>query len=51
MNKLFDILAVTAICLLLKPINFCYSQADCPHFKIAESVEGERIAYMKPINV
>lgn len=49
MNKLFDILAVTAICLLLKPINFCYSQADCPHFKIAESVEGERIAYMKPI--
>ncbi len=49
MNKLFDILAVTAICLLLKPVNFCYSQADCPHFKIAESVEGERVAYMKPI--
>lgn len=49
MNKLFQFLAIAAICLLLKPVNFCYSQADCPHFKIAENVDGERITYIKPI--
>lgn len=49
MNKFFQILAVAAMCLLFKPVNICYSQEECPHFKIAESVEGERIAYAKPI--
>ena len=49
MNKLIEILAVATIYFLFRPINLCYSQTECPHFKIAESVEGERIAYMKPI--
>lgn len=49
MNKLLQIFALATICLLTKPANLCYSQAECTHFRIAESVEGERIAYMKPI--
>lgn len=48
MKKLFEILAVAVICLLLKS-GICYSQVDCPHFKIAENVEGERYTYMKPL--
>ena len=49
MKLLLEILTLTAICLLLKPGKSCYSQVECSHFKIAESVEGERIAYAKPI--
>jgi len=48
MKKFFEILAVAVICLLLKS-GICYSQVDCPHFKIAENVEGERYTYMKPL--
>lgn len=49
MKKLLKILVVTVICLLFYSTNLCYSQVNCPHFKIAESVEGERVAYMKPL--
>ena len=46
MKKLFQILTVTAICLLFKPVNLCYSQNDvCKKFEFVNESANSYIPF------